>query len=86
FDAHTGTFRIQDAAGKQIFVSGEDIPAIWTRRALERVGFQIVNNPEKSMIHITISNPDTTTVWELNHSQIQYHSIADLLWALDDTR
>lgn len=44
FDIHSGAFRVHDQTAGQITIRGDGIRAIWTRRALERAGYEIVDD------------------------------------------
>ncbi len=44
FDRHSGSFRIHDDSAGTIGLVGEGTEAFWTRRALERLGFQVVDD------------------------------------------
>lgn len=41
FDPHVGGFILDRSRGRRVSVIGEDAPAIWMRRALERAGFTL---------------------------------------------
>lgn len=43
FDAATGAFEITAPTREMVQLRGAGLPAIWTRRALERAGFRVVN-------------------------------------------
>lgn len=79
FDAETGAFRLGGKPGRQISVSGDGIPALWTQRALERAGFTLAANGA-SFAHVTVE-PDC---WHLRHADRAetYNSIYDLIEAL----
>ena len=42
FDAATGSFRVSRRTGGQVLLTGEGLEAVWTARALERAGFEVV--------------------------------------------
>lgn len=44
FDAASGTFRVNGSAKGTIAVVGNGLPALWTKRALERAGFSTVDD------------------------------------------
>lgn len=82
FDSFTGMFRVQAPARYQIQVKGEGLAALWTRRALERVGFSITTDAPWSVeVHADHSPPQ----WQLRHSSQQFPpspSIYQLLQSL----
>ncbi|MEL6557933.1 MAG: ABC transporter ATP-binding protein [Bacteroidota bacterium] len=43
FDKHSGSFKVLHASRGNISVLGDDIHSTWTRRALEREGYQVVD-------------------------------------------
>ncbi|SDJ95913.1 iron complex transport system ATP-binding protein [Catalinimonas alkaloidigena] len=68
FDRQRGTFNVRETTGQRIRITGEATTVYWTRKALERIGFQINNEargiPEvqcDSWLHWTLRNPDGTT-------------------------
>jgi iron complex transport system ATP-binding protein len=42
FDIETGSFKIHRHNGKRIALDGDPVPVFWTRRALEREGYRVV--------------------------------------------
>lgn len=46
FDAWTGYFKVTDTKRAQVACQGESLQAVWTRRALERLGFELVSEAE----------------------------------------
>ena len=87
FDTRAGAFKVNsrhDAC--EIGVTGEEIPALWTMRALEREGFaprRIVQNADGET-HVQIIAADGQTLWKLNRAgqTSDYDSLAALVAAL----
>lgn len=79
FDKRTGTFSIATHHHTPITVTGEGIPYIWTRRALERQNYKVVET--RTSIHIDIQTDGDDTVWHLmlNDTKTSYSSIQKLL-------
>lgn len=92
YDKGTGAFKMNLPAGPLIELKGEGIPAFWTRRALERIGFQVTFgesiNDIKPVITVRIDDrqgkPGWITVTNEGLEQISYNSISELLAALPD--
>lgn len=56
FDLQTGSFRMVTHQVGEIGLIGEGVTAIWTARALERLGFRVVMNPTDEMKQIKITS------------------------------
>ncbi len=56
FDPHTGSFRLDQTQVGVIRLVGEGLVALWTKRALERIGYQVVTEQ-------TISSSETTEIF-----------------------
>ncbi len=78
FDIVSGTFKIKDEKLKTCYIEGEEIYREWTKRALERVGFQTIDTLQKADIHIQIN---ASRKWILNHQEQSYTltNIAELI-------
>jgi iron complex transport system ATP-binding protein len=48
FDHHTGSFRIHNLNSGEIALNGDGIHAFWTKRALEREGYKVLQNSQES--------------------------------------
>ncbi len=80
FDAQSGAFRVHSETQGQIAVVGEGLPALWTRRALERAGFTVVTNGSAGLARVEVE----AAHWRLSAgSEIEeYDSLYDLIEAL----
>ena len=79
FDAQTGAFRVSSETQGSISVVGDGLPALWTRRALERAGFSVTSDGAAlAQVEVEPSR------WRLNAgSEIEeYASLYDLIEAL----
>ncbi len=65
FDPFTGSFNVNAAGGEGVLLVGDGLPAIWTRRALERAGFYIVSSGARRVAQVTIYNEDHTPHWQV---------------------
>jgi iron complex transport system ATP-binding protein len=80
FDAQTGAFRLNTQTGGQISVAGGGLPALWTRRALERAGYAIASKGGAALACIEVEPPR----WRLMHNDTaaEYDSLYDLVEAV----
>jgi iron complex transport system ATP-binding protein len=64
FDSALGAFRVAQPQGTEIAVSGAGDAALWTRRALERQGFRVVDAATTTLTRVEViaENPP---VWQL---------------------
>jgi iron complex transport system ATP-binding protein len=82
FDAEAGSFKTHASFHSEIALQGEGVPARWTRRALERAGYQI--GPAQSGRMLVTSRIGERPLWELavgGHLQ-EHVSIESLLAAI----
>ena len=79
FDKLSGAFKVVHPAKGKISLSGTDIQSTWTRRALEREGYQVVADPNSS-IKVHYENDQ----WLLNiqNSTFRCQNIAEILQVL----
>jgi iron complex transport system ATP-binding protein len=89
FDRATGTFRLHRGDGRQIMVTGEGATAFWTKRALLRHGFTILDegiakNPAAHSINILEAGGRIIWVWVYHAQTRKFETIADLLHAIGD--
>jgi iron complex transport system ATP-binding protein len=79
FDKNTGSFHIHAGSSKKIGLTGEGAAIFWTRRALQREGFEVVSEASLS-IHTD------GTVWTLKSSadSQNFITITTLLQSLRD--
>lgn len=65
FDAYSGSFKTASAAAGIIDVTGDGLPAVWTRRALEREGFCVTAGSLDAPIHIILTQAEGQTRWQV---------------------
>lgn len=84
FDMETGAFRAYSDRKKSIALKGEGIPYIWTRRALEREGYNVANTHHPGLPLVQLVKEETNC-WHLikGDHKTTCHSVNDLLDALD---
>jgi iron complex transport system ATP-binding protein len=70
FDPHTGAFKFHHPPVGQVDLVGCDLPALWTRRALEREGFTVNGHDgPRSAIRIEVRDCCGQTLWRLRHAE-----------------
>ncbi len=66
FDNTTGGFRLIEPHCDTISVSGDKVPAYWTRRALERTGFEVAEAKITAQ-NVIVKNHDGHLTWECHY-------------------
>ena len=81
WDAERGSFRAHPNPCLKAEIQGDGIHALWTRRALERLGFGIAKSDEKSALSIQVVDTDDRTEWAVarNGNQAKHTSISQLI-------
>jgi iron complex transport system ATP-binding protein len=81
WDAERGSFRAHPNPCLKAHIEGDSIHALWTRRALERLGFGIAKSDEKSALSIQVVELDDHTEWAVarNGNQATHTSISQLI-------
>ncbi len=84
FDRATGAFRVEQTTRGAVVVVGEGVAAIWTRRALARAGFSVVDAGSTPSLCIEISGTEADPVWQVERdgARALYHSIGALIAGL----
>ncbi len=80
FDPQTGAFRVSGDLHGRVSVVGDGLPALWTRRALERAGFAVASNGDASLARVEVA----AGRWRLSHNAeaTMFNSIYDLIDAV----
>ena len=81
WDAERGSFRAHPNPCLKAHIQGDSIHALWTRRALERLGFGIAKPDENSALSIQVVGLDDHTEWAVarNGNQAKHTSISQLI-------
>ena len=81
WDAERGSFRAHPNPCLKAHIQGDSIHALWTRRALERLGFGIAKPDENSALSIQVVELDDHTEWAVarNGNQAKHTSIGQLI-------
>lgn len=81
FDKASGAFRFNGSEGRIVALLGKGVPAIWTCRALERVGFRVVQDGEAEECIEVIEDGEAVR-WRIRGSEATYLSLEALLSGL----
>lgn len=77
FDPYSGSFRLNSPSGRfvclQVIGDDSELAAIWTRRALERIGFQVMDRDQPDAFTIRIH----PTTWQIGDQR--YTTLYDLI-------
>lgn len=86
FDPYTGAFHTDRPLRGRARLLGDGIARIWTRRALERIGYAITDD-EPADIQVTCPAPDGGAHWVLHHNgtEVPAGSLGDLIDRLHTT-
>ena len=86
FDPRTGSFKMMAVPAGQIDLLGNGLTTLWTRRALERVGFAVHDGLNGSALRIQVLGENGEwgngrVQWRLIKPQqtVTHHSLADLV-------
>ncbi|MEK6480046.1 ABC transporter ATP-binding protein [Catalinimonas sp. 4WD22] len=83
FDQQKGSFVIRRKPTQPIRLDGEGILAHWTRQALERVGYKIVEDGDtKLTVQIQQTSPTPSWIIQGQGDAIMFHSLSSLLGKL----
>ncbi|MEO1049560.1 MAG: ABC transporter ATP-binding protein [Bacteroidota bacterium] len=79
FDKLSGAFKVVHAVKGKVALSGNDVHSIWARRALEREGYQVVDDPDYP---ISILHENDHWKLEIPGETFQCKDISELLHTL----
>ncbi len=79
FDKSHGVFKVVEHHQGRLHVSGNEVGIFWTKRALERLGYEVVSRPE-NVPKIHVSHKDNVWNWECFYDSEPkvFQSVADL--------
>jgi len=79
FNDQSGSFEIKRSQYRKISLKGVGKSRLWTARALERQGFEVVD--EKTDLALEIQTKDQSSVWKLKqaNSQNEFNSLEELI-------
>ncbi|MCE7989760.1 MAG: ABC transporter ATP-binding protein [Caldilinea sp. CFX5] len=81
FDNEQGAFKVQRHSSGLIGLTGHGAAALWTARALERLGYEVVNEKQRTPIQVHIAGSNGSTRWQVtNHDgSAEYKSLAEVI-------
>jgi iron complex transport system ATP-binding protein len=81
FDSSQGSFKVHRQQCGPIGLTGEGERALWTARALERIGFEVVPNHQNLSFQVHIIGQNGSTRWQTitPKAQDEHDSLADLI-------
>ncbi|MEZ4683046.1 MAG: ABC transporter ATP-binding protein [Caldilineaceae bacterium] len=81
FDSSQGSFKVQRQQCGPIGLVGEGDKALWTARALERIGFDVVKGNQGLPFHVQITGQNGSTRWHATtpNAQGEYDSLSALI-------
>jgi iron complex transport system ATP-binding protein len=81
WDAELGSFREHPTSCLSFQIEGAGLPAIWTRRAMQRLGFGLVTGGGVSALSIQVLEQDSVPHWKIERdgTTIEHHSINALI-------
>ncbi|MDQ8187532.1 ABC transporter ATP-binding protein [Pelagicoccus sp. SDUM812002] len=65
WDSEQGAFRMHNHTCATVSLEGNGAAAVWTRRALTRIGYEVVDNADASKLRIRIVETDGDLNWDL---------------------
>lgn len=68
FDRSTGSFKLHEPSKQAVNLTGDSVPVFWTRRALEREGYQIANRVD-ARVKIEASERAGNYEWTIRTEQ-----------------
>ncbi len=84
FDPEHGAFLIAKPQHQRVTLQGNGIAGLWTRRALERAGFQVVSEAHDVGLHVQVVEHEDGIAWNacIWESNTLYETIYEMIRAL----
>ena len=81
FDLFSGEFHLHTPYKGKINFIGDGVAAIWTIRALKRVGFTVIQDDKFTQITVEVISKPEQVFWEITNSKVvsTYHSLYELI-------
>ena len=90
FDRETGAFQLQERKVGTIVVQGDGVELLWTRRALEREGFEVIHDTRVTVAHphLSIHHGAEGVSWllQVNEESRVFHTLYDLTTFVKQTK
>ena len=87
FDRTSGSFHIDTGKAGVIRFEGAGLAALWTRKALRRMGFELRESNEEAGLSVRVADETKGTEWilETGEKTAHYATLEGLLQALEET-
>lgn len=81
FDSSQGSFRVQRRQCGPIGLLGDGEHALWTARALERIGFDVISGDQELPFRVQITGSNGSTRWQATtpKTQSDFGSLGELI-------
>ncbi|AFZ59445.1 ABC transporter ATP-binding protein [Anabaena cylindrica FACHB-243] len=85
FDIFSGEFNLHTPYKGEVKLIGEGVAAIWTIRALKRVGFIVIQGDQSTEITVEVISASEGVFWRVRNSQAvsTHHSLYEVIKFLD---
>jgi iron complex transport system ATP-binding protein len=84
FDPEHGAFLIAKPQHQRVTLRGDGVAGLWTRRALERAGFQVASEARNVGLHVQVVKHEDGIAWNvrIGERNILYETIYSMIKAL----
>jgi len=72
WQSEQGTFGLNTHSTLKASVRGDDVSTLWTRRALERLGFCIVEDAQADILQVSVRTMDNQTKWQVDGNGLKH--------------
>jgi iron complex transport system ATP-binding protein len=81
FDNEQGSFKVQRHPCGPIGLSGHGAAALWTVRALERLGYEVMKDNQSMPVQVRIAGSNGSTRWHVSqpNGDSEYKSLTDVI-------
>lgn len=85
FDRSTGSFTLHNPTRDPVYLKGDPVAVFWTRRALEREGYQVTESNGTSL-QVEVKSRQDRLVWEVANGSVDFScsSVEELIISLRD--
>lgn len=85
FDALTGEFHLHTPIRGTVDLVGEGMEALWTKRALQRVGFVVASDSNSSLVCVEVISEIGQVFWQVtyNNTMSKHDSVHELIQFLN---
>ncbi|MEA5554488.1 ABC transporter ATP-binding protein [Anabaena cylindrica UHCC 0172] len=85
FDMFSGEFHLHTPYKGEVNLRGEGVAAIWTIRALKRVGFVVIQDDQSTQVTVDVISASEGVFWRVTNGQAvsTHHSLYEVIKFLD---